>query len=143
MQDLLRFTMAEGRRPRVLVIDDDPGVREVVRYLFQDFGYECETAADGPRGLARFNEGGWDLVLTDLGMPEMSGWEVVEAIRRQSRTTPIVLITGLIGPEVIRRSGELGLPVVPKPFRSEVLRAAVARALEANPSSRGSLSSQG
>ena len=102
------------------MIDDDPGVREVVRYLFQDFGYECETAADGPRGLARFEEGGWDLVLTDLGMPEMSGWEVVEAIRRQSRTTPIVLITGLIGPEVIRRSGELGLPVVPKPFRSEV-----------------------
>jgi CheY-like chemotaxis protein len=135
--------MAEGLRPRALVIDDDPGVREVIRYLFQDFGFECETAADGPSGLARFDEGGWDLVLTDLGMPEMSGWEVVEAIRRQSRTTPIVLITGLIGPEVIRRSGELGLPVVPKPFRSEVLRAAVARALEANPSSRGSLSSQG
>jgi CheY-like chemotaxis protein len=44
-------------------------VREVVRYLFQDFGCECETAADGPRGLARFDEGGWDLVLTDLGMP--------------------------------------------------------------------------
>jgi CheY-like chemotaxis protein len=67
----------------------------------------------------------------------------VEAIRRRSRTMPIVLITGLISPEVIRRSGELGLPVVPKPFRSEVLRAAVARALEANPSSEDSLSSQG
>ena len=136
--------MAEGRRPRVLVIDDDPSVREVVRYLFQDFGYECETAADGPRGLARFDEGGWDLVLTDLGMPEMSGWDIVAAIRRRSRTMPIVLITGLISPEVIRRSGgELGLPVVPKPFRSEVLRAAVAGALEANPSSQGSFSSPG
>jgi CheY-like chemotaxis protein len=136
LQGLLRFTVAEGRRPRVLVIDNDASVREVVGYLFQDFGYECETAADGPRGLARFDEGGWDLVLTDLGMPEMSGWEVVEAIRQRSRTMPIVLITGLISPEVIRRSAELGLPVVPKPFRSEVLRAAVARALEANPSSQ-------
>jgi CheY-like chemotaxis protein len=84
LQHLLRFTVAEGRRPRVLVIDDDPSVREVVRYVFQDFGYEYETAADGPRGLARFDEGGWDLVLTDLGMPEMSGWAVVEAIRRRS-----------------------------------------------------------
>ena len=135
--------MADRRRPRVLVIDDDPSVREVVRYLFQDFGYECETAANGPRGLARFDEGGWTLVLTDLGMPEMSGWEVVEAIRRRSPTMPIVLITGLIGPEVMRRSGELGLPVVPKPFRSEVLRAAVATALQANPFSQGSVSSQG
>ena len=142
MQSLLRFTMADRRRPRVLVIDDDANVRDVVRYLLEDFGYDCETAADGPRGLARFQEGGWDLVVTDLGMPEMSGWEVVEAIRRRSPTMPIVLITGLVGPEVMRRSGELGLPVVAKPFRSEVLRAAVATALQANPSSQGSFSSQ-
>jgi CheY-like chemotaxis protein len=135
--------MAEGRRPRVLVIDDDPSVREVVRYLLEDFGYDCETAADGPRGLARFQEGGWDLVVTDLGMPEMSGWEVVEAIRRRSVTMPIILITGLIEPGLMRRAGEQGLPVVPKPFRSEVLRAAVVKALQANPSSQGSLSSQG
>ena len=135
--------MAVERQPRVLVIDDDSSMREIVRSLLASFGYDCQTAADGAQGLARFDEGGWDLVLTDLGMPEMSGWEVVEAIRRRSRTMPIVLITGLMSPEVIRRSGELGLPVVPKPFRSEVLRAAVARALEANPSSEDSLSSQG
>jgi CheY-like chemotaxis protein len=129
--------MAEGRKPRVLVIDDDPSVREVVRYLLEDFGYDCETAADGLRGLARFQEGDWDLVVTDLSMPEMSGWEVVEAIRRRSLTMPIVLITGLIDPGVMRRAGEQGLPVVPKPFRSEVLRAAVVEAFQANPSSQG------
>ena len=44
-----------GRHPpRVLVIDDGPSVREVVRYLLAAFGYECQTAADGPSGLARF-----------------------------------------------------------------------------------------
>jgi CheY-like chemotaxis protein len=82
-------------------------------------------------------------VVTDLGMPEMSGWEVVEAIRRRSSTVPIVLITGLMDPGVMRRAGEQALPVVPKPFRSEVLRAAVAEALQANSSSQGSLSAQG
>jgi CheY-like chemotaxis protein len=122
--------MAADRQPRVLLIDDDPSVREVVRCLLASFGYDCQTAADGARGLARFDEGGWDLVLTDLAMPEMNGWEVAEAIRRRSSTIPIVLITGLIDPEVEPRAGERGLPVVPKPFRVEILRAAVANALQ-------------
>ncbi len=122
---------------RVLVIDDDPSVREVVSYLVASFGYDCQTAADGAKGLARFDEGGWDIVLTDLAMPAMSGWEVVEAIRGRSPTMPIILITGLVGPEVMRRAGEWGLPVVPKPFRSEVLRTAVAKALQASSSSHG------
>ena len=135
--------MEEERRPRVLVIDDDPSVREVVRYLVVSFGYDCETAADGARGLARFDEGGWDLVVTDLAMPRMSGWEVAEAIRRRSPTMPIVLITGLIDSEVMRRADERGLPVVPKPFREEMLRTVVAKALGARPSFETSSSHQG
>ena len=116
------------------MIDDDPSVREVVRYLLASFGYDCQTAADGARGLARFDQGGWDIVVTDLAMPEMSGWEVAEAIRRRSPTTPIVLITGMIDSEVMRRADERGLPVVPKPFRVEMLRMVVAKALQASPS---------
>jgi CheY-like chemotaxis protein len=76
--------MAEARKPRVLVIDDDPSVLEVVRYLLDAFGFECQTAVGGANGLARFGEGGWDLVLTDLAMPEMSGWDVIEAIRQRA-----------------------------------------------------------
>lgn len=126
--------MEEERHPRVLLIDDDPSVREVVRYLLASFGYDCQTAADGARGLARFDQGGWDIVVTDLAMPEMSGWEVAETIRRRSPTTPIVLITGMIDSEVMRRADERGLPVVPKPFRVEMLRMVVAKALQASPS---------
>jgi CheY-like chemotaxis protein len=122
--------MAEARQPRVLVIDDDSSIREVVRSLLASFGYDCQTAVDGARGLARFDEGGWDLVLTDLAMPEMNGWEVVEAIRQRSSTIPIILITGLIDAEVERRAGERCLPVVPKPFRVEMLRVAMANALQ-------------
>src|SRR5262245_23851842 len=57
--------MSEARRPRVLVIDDDPSVREVLGSLLASFGYDCQTAVNGRAGLARFDEGGWDLVLTD------------------------------------------------------------------------------
>jgi CheY-like chemotaxis protein len=135
--------MVDEHRPRVLVIDDDPTVREVVSYLLASFGYDCETAADGVSGLARFDEGRWHLVLTDLAMPEMNGWEVAAAIRRRAPTTPILLITGLIGPEVMQRAAERGLRVVPKPFRSALLRVAVATALQTNPSCQGSIASQG
>ena len=135
--------MEEERRPRVLVIDDDSSVREVVRYLVVSFGYDCDTAADGASGLARFDEGGWDLVVTDLAMPRMSGWEVAETIRRRSPTMPIILVTGLIDSEVMQRADERGLPVVPKPFREEMLRTVVAKALRASPSLETSSSHQG
>ena len=123
--------MADQRRPRVLVIDDDPTVREVISYLLASFGCDCQTAPDGSNGLAHFNEGGWDLVLTDLSMPEMNGWEVAEAIRHRSSTIPIVLLTGLLDPETGRRAAERGLPIVPKPFRLESLKAVLIQALPA------------
>jgi CheY-like chemotaxis protein len=126
----------------VLVIDDDPSVREVVSYLLASFGYDCQTAADGASGLARLDDGAWDIVLTDLAMPQMSGWRVAEAIRRRSPTMPIVLITGLVDSEVMQRAGERGLAVVPKPFRAEMLRATVAQALQTSPSFEASLSAQ-
>jgi CheY-like chemotaxis protein len=53
-------------------------------------------------------------------MPEVNGWEVAAAIRRRSPTFPVILITGLIDPDVMRRARERGLPVVPKPFRSVI-----------------------
>jgi CheY-like chemotaxis protein len=121
--------MAEAHPPRVLMIDDDPNVREAVRSLLASFGYDCQTAADGASGLSRFDEGGWDLVLTDLAMPEMSGWEVVQAIRRRAPTLPIVLITGLSNPDVMRRAREWRLPVLTKPFSVQTLKAAVVEAL--------------
>src|SRR5262245_46307487 len=82
--------MADGHPPRVLVIDDDASVRQVLRFLLAAFGYESQPAADGPSGLAVFLKGGWDLVLTDLEMPEMTGWQVIEAVRQHDATMPIV-----------------------------------------------------
>jgi CheY-like chemotaxis protein len=127
-------TLGARRRLRMLVIDDDPGVREVVSGLLTSFGHDCETAADGRSGLVRFDEGGWDLVSTDLVMPEVNGWDVIEAIRRRAPTMPIVLIMAMVDPTVMQRAGEWNVPVVTKPFSSHTLRAAVMEALHAEPS---------
>jgi CheY-like chemotaxis protein len=122
--------MSNARRPRILLIDDDPSVREVLLHLLASFGYDCHTAADGASGLARFGEGRWDLVLIDIVMPAMSGWGVVETIRRRTPTMPIVLITGMSEPAVMRRAHDWRLPVIVKPFRSETVQAVVATALQ-------------
>jgi CheY-like chemotaxis protein len=123
--------MSSTRRPRILLIDDDPNVREVLLHLLASFGYEVQTAAEGASGLARFDEGGWDLVLVDVVMPAMSGWGVVEAIRLRAPATPIVLITGMNQPAVMQRARDWRLPVIMKPFRSDAIRATVAKALQA------------
>jgi CheY-like chemotaxis protein len=75
-------TMADARRRRILVIDDDANVREVLLHLLASFGYDVHASADPQSGLTRFKEGGWDLVLVDVVMPAMSGWVVVERIRQ-------------------------------------------------------------
>lgn len=126
-------TMTKERRARILVIDDDASVREVVSLILESLGYDCETAPDGTRGLVRFDEGGWDLVVTDLAMPEINGWEVAETVRRRAATVPIILITGLADAEIVNRAEQRGLPVVPKPFRWELLSAAVTQALQGRP----------
>ena len=123
--------MSSAPRPRILLIDDDPNVRDVLLHLLASFGYEVQTAAEGASGLARFDEGGWDLVLVDVVMPAMSGWGVVEMIRQRAPATPIVLITGMSQPAVMQRARDWRLPVIAKPFRSDAIRATVATALQA------------
>jgi len=125
--------MSDPRQPRILLIDDDPGVREVLLHLLASFGYEVHAAADAASGLTRFKEGGWDLVLVDVVMPTMSGWGVVERIRQQAPTTAIVLMTGMNQPTVMQRARDWRLPVIVKPFRSDAIRAVVATALGARP----------
>ena len=121
-------------RPRMLLIDDDANVREVLEHLLTSFGYQCQTAADATSGLARFAEGGWDLLLVDVVMPGMNGWALVEAIKRRTPTVPVVLLTGLNQPAVMQRARTLRLPVIAKPFRADALRAVVVKALQEAPS---------
>src|SRR5215470_1395734 len=126
--------MSRAARPRMLLVDDDANVREVLEHLLASFGYECQTAPDAASGLARFEEGSWDLVLVDIVMPGMSGWALIEAIQRRAPTVPVVLITGLNQPAVMQRARAWRLPVIAKPFRADALQTALVNALHTEPS---------
>jgi two-component system KDP operon response regulator KdpE len=77
---------------RVLVADDEPAIRKVVRDALEREGHEVLTAIDGQEALERFEEGAFDLVVTDLAMPRVDGLELVQEIRRRS-AVPILVLT--------------------------------------------------
>ncbi|MBE7545077.1 MAG: sigma-54 dependent transcriptional regulator [Bryobacteraceae bacterium] len=80
-------------RGRILVIDDEADIRESLEALLDLEGYQVATADGGVAGLDRFERGVFDLVLLDLMMPDRSGLEVLDDIRKRDRDTPVFLIT--------------------------------------------------
>jgi CheY-like chemotaxis protein len=111
------------RPARVLVIDDEAGVRAVLRELLGGEGYTVVDVPDGPTGLALCETEAIDVVLSDVSMPGMSGWEVAPACRARFPDVPVGLITGWgdhLDPAELARHGVRF--VVAKPFEAaEVL----------------------
>ena len=89
--------VARGRRcrvARILVVDDEDPVRELLCDILEDEGVEATPAAGGAEALARFEAGKFDGVLTDIGMPGMSGWELLRLINERDGEVPLAVITG-------------------------------------------------
>ncbi len=86
---------------RILLVDDDPAVRESTAMLLRVSGHDVVEAEGGAAGLARLAEQLFDVLLTDLGMPDLTGWEVARAAKSRRPTLPVILITGW-GSEVAR-----------------------------------------
>jgi signal transduction histidine kinase len=110
---------------RILLIDDDPPVRAVLRAMLASEGHTVVEAADGVDGLARVERGdSFDLVLTDLGMPGVNGWQVVRGVRLLRPELPVVLITGWdqLEPE----GDDVADAVVAKPVTDAKLRETIA-----------------
>jgi DNA-binding response OmpR family regulator len=79
---------------KVLVIDDDPSVRESVSKVLRDEGYQAVTAADGLEALEQFEAHDIDLLVLDLGLPIKNGWDVFERITTENPFVPVIIITG-------------------------------------------------
>ncbi len=111
---------------RILVVDDEPMVRAVTAKLLRLKGHDVMEAESGQEALERFDEGGYDLVLTDLSMPEMSGRELAHHLRKKQKRIPILLLTGDTDAE---DDNELIDGVVKKPYKLDDLEAVIQRVL--------------
>lgn len=118
------------RHAKILVIEDEQEVRDTLHDLLTDEGHSVATCADGESALIRLQEETFDLVLTDLAMPKLTGWQVASLVKLRSPATPVAMVTGWgdqINSEEARVKGVDFL--VAKPFNLEDVIAVVARAL--------------
>jgi CheY-like chemotaxis protein len=82
-------------KKRVLVVDDDASIRDSLKKVLQDAGYDVALAAGGLEGLGRCELEQIDLVLLDLNLPNQSGWDVFEHLTTHHPFIPVIIITGL------------------------------------------------
>lgn len=111
----------ENRSARVLVVDDDKGIREFVRTVLADEGYDVTEATDGQQALDRVAQRRPDVILLDMRMPVMDGWEFARTYRqRPGPHAPIVIVTAAL--DVAKDAKEIGADgFLAKPFQLDDL----------------------
>jgi len=122
--------MSDGR---VLVVDDEAPIRELCRVNLELAGFDVDEAADGVQALEAVRRRRPDVVLLDLMMPNMDGWETLQRLKSDDETAaiPVILLTARSSEDDQMRGWTGGiLEFVPKPFNPQALATAVREALE-------------
>ena len=120
------MNMEGGEEGGILIVDDDRYNLEQVRSIFEHEGVEVHCAASGEEALWKMAERSFTLMITDLNMPGMNGFELARAARTIAPQMPIVMSTGDISPDIPRLAMEAGIDlVVGKPFPPEEVLAMV------------------
>ena len=106
---------------KILIIEDEPDIQELLAAYLRDAGYEIVIAGDGVEALAQFQQGAFDMILLDLMLPKIDGFGVCELIRRESNL-PILMLTALDGEQEQLRGFQIEIDdYVTKPFSMPIL----------------------
>lgn len=124
------MTIAAARRERLLVIDDDPGLAEVIELLLEREGYAVQHASTMKHGVELAGTGEFELVVTDLKLPDGTGLDAIHRIRADRPGLPIIMITSYSSMESAIDALRAGAnDYVIKPFNNDEFLRAIARAL--------------
>jgi CheY-like chemotaxis protein len=123
-----RSMKALSQGPRILLVDDNTVVRDMLVDLVASLGYRADAAASGAEALELFDRGQYGMVLTDLLMPGMNGWDLLAAVRQRDANMPVIVITGSpVGGDP--RALQPGVAVVKKPVDVTTLDATIKQML--------------
>ncbi|UCF89517.1 MAG: sigma-54-dependent Fis family transcriptional regulator [bacterium] len=116
---------------KVLVVDDEPGMRGLLTRVMQKEGYTAAACADGGEALQAFKREDWDLVIADIDMPGMDGIELLKRIRKDHPDVPVLMITAYATVETAVEAMKLGAhDYITKPFAVDELKIVVGKAFE-------------
>ncbi len=124
---------------KILIVDDEKAIRDVLSDTLSFLGYEVTVASSGHEGLSLFLNDSFGLVFTDMHMPGMDGWSLAHHIKDKSPDTPVVLITGSEKETVMKRfKGSFVDTVIFKPLSLEDIQKTVQGFLHTRQWTRGS-----
>ena len=117
-------------RPRILVVDDEASIRDLLAKTLALAEYDVDTAADGRTALDRLRQETYDLLIADLKMPGIDGLSVIREAKRYKASLPVIIITGYSTESAAIEAVNLGVSgYLTKPFRVPQVLAAAAKAL--------------
>jgi two-component system cell cycle sensor histidine kinase/response regulator CckA len=118
-------------KPRILIIDDDPNLRKTLCDILRSRGFETSTAANGAAGLATMKEHSFNLVLIDLGLPDIAGVEVLRKIKAEHPLSEVIILTGNATLDsAIEAANSGAFSYLVKPYEIEQLILNIQRAIE-------------
>jgi len=124
---------AQKHRQRILIVDDDRLLREVLQEILEERGYRVSTTGDGRAALRLLQTEGFDLVLTDLHMPRMNGLELITEIARRGLPVMSILMSSLLTGDARAHADRMGVYAqIDKPFSSQRLCALIEEGLGRN-----------
>ncbi|HTR21874.1 MAG TPA: sigma-54 dependent transcriptional regulator [Gemmatimonadales bacterium] len=117
--------------PTILIIDDESAILDALRILLKNEGFDVATAQGGKAGLEQLKQGAPDIVLTDVRMPQITGIDILSAVRQQDPETPVILMTAQASLQTaIQAVNEGAFYYIQKPFSNDDLLAILRRAAE-------------
>ncbi|MBE0596501.1 MAG: sigma-54-dependent Fis family transcriptional regulator [Desulfuromonadales bacterium] len=123
--------MSKEPKHRILIVDDEESLREILSIMLHREGYQVDAVADGAQAVARLREVTYDLVISDIKMPRLNGFELLRHIKERTPETVVIMITAFSSTEEAVEAMKQGAyDYITKPFKNEEIKLIIKNALE-------------
>jgi len=107
------------RRHRALIVEDDPAIRKLVGKLLQRRGIDIDVANDGKQAIEKIRSGAYSVLILDLMVPEVNGFEIIDFVRKNGIRTPVAVVSAVSHQALTKLDTEIVKLVISKPFDVE------------------------